>query len=79
MEQFVLILATVYNNKLLNTQPVTKQETPEYQTEENPRYQVDSLIKGRSRKLFAKATLCSTKLCLFSYEALKGAGFDIGW
>ena len=34
MEQFVLIPASIYNNKSLNTQTVTKQELPEYQAEQ---------------------------------------------
>ena len=79
MEQYVLTLATVYNNKFLNTHPVTKQEIPEYQTEETPRYYIDSLIKGRCRKFLRKQLFVRQNFALSSYEALKGAGFDIGW
>ena len=41
MEQFVLIRASKYNKKTsLKTQAVTKQELPEHQCEQNPRYKL---------------------------------------
>ena len=56
MEQSVLVPASVFN-KSLNTQAVTKRELPKYQAEQNPTYQIDSLIKEINKKLFAKQTL----------------------
>ena len=44
MDQFVLVPASLYNNKKsLNTQAVTEQELPKYQVEQNPTHQADSL------------------------------------
>ena len=42
MEQFVLVLASVYEhkNKSLITQVVTKQELIKYQAEQNPAYRM---------------------------------------
>ena len=54
MEQFVLVPASVYNKSLI-TQSVTKQELPKYQPSQNPTYQIDSLRKETSKKLFSKA------------------------
>ena len=54
MEQFVLVPTSVYNKSLL-TQSVTKQELPKYQPSQNTTYQVDSLEKEISKKLFSKA------------------------
>ena len=54
MDQFVLVLASVYNKNLF-TQSVTKQELPKYQSSQNPTYQIDSLKKVINKKLFSKA------------------------
>ena len=54
MDQFVLVLASVYNKSLI-TQSVTKQELPKYQPSQNPTCQVDSLKKEINKKLFSKA------------------------
>ena len=53
MEQFVLVPASVYNKKLI-TQSVTKQELLNYQSSQNPTYQVDSL-KKINKQNFSKA------------------------
>ena len=42
MGQLVLVPASAYNNKCLNSQTVTKPELPKYQVEQNPTYQIDS-------------------------------------
>ena len=54
MEQFVLVPASAYN-KSLNTQSLTKQELPKYQSSQNTTYQVDSLKKETNKNLFSKA------------------------
>ena len=54
MDQCVLVPASVYNKSLI-TQSVTKKELPKYQPSQNPTYQVDSLKKEISKKLFSKA------------------------
>ena len=55
MEQFVLVPASLCNNKCLNTQTVTTQEPPTCQAGRNPTYQIDSLKNEINKKLFAKA------------------------
>ena len=55
MEQFVLVPASVYN-KSVTTQPVTKQELPQYKSEQPPTYQNDSLKEDINKKLFGKAS-----------------------
>ena len=62
MEQFVLVPAYVYNNKVLNTQTVTKQELPKYQAEQNPTYRIASLKKELNKELFAKADIFVDKI-----------------
>ena len=63
MEQFVLVPASVNNNKCLNTQTVTKPELPKYQVEsQNPTYQIVSLKKEINEKLLAKADHLVDKL-----------------
>ena len=54
MEQFVLVLASVYNKSLI-TQIITKQELPKYQPLQNPNYQNDSLKKELNKNLFSTA------------------------
>ena len=54
MEQFVLVPASVYN-KSLTTQSVTKQELPNYKTEQPPWYQIDSLKRDINKKMFGRA------------------------
>ena len=63
MEQFALVSASLYN-KSMNNQAVTKQEFPKYHAEQNSTYQSDSLKKEINKKLFAKADLQSTNICL---------------
>ena len=77
MEQFVLVPASVYN-KNLKTQAVTEQELPKYEAEQNRTYQIDSLRKEISKKLFAKADF-SRENFVFSYQSLNFADFNIGW
>ena len=57
MEQFFLVPASLSNNKKrLNTQTVTKQKLPKFQSEANPTYQIDGLKKEKKNKnVFAKA------------------------
>ena len=54
MEQFVLVLVSVYNKNLIN-QSVTKQELPKYQLLQNLTYQIVSLKKEISKHIFCKA------------------------
>ena len=54
MEQFVFVPASVYN-KSVTTQSVTKQELPKYKIEQPPTYQIDSLKRNITKKLFGKA------------------------
>ena len=53
MEQSFLVSGSVYN-KSLTTQSVTKQELPEYKTEQPPTYQIDSLKRDINKKLFSR-------------------------
>ena len=55
MEQFVLVPASIYNNKYLNTKTVMTQDLPTYQVGQNLTYQTHSPKKGINKKLFAKA------------------------
>ena len=68
MEQFVLVLASMYNKSLI-TQSVTKQELPKYQPSQNPTNQVDSLKKEINKKLFSKADSLVDKV--LSYPGIK--------
>ena len=71
MEQSVLDPASVYNNKNLNTQSVTKQELPKYQAEQNPTYQIGSLKKEMNKKNFFQSKLLSRQdFVLSTYQAL---------
>ena len=45
----------MYNNKILNTKAVTKQELPRYQAEQNPTCRTDSRKKELNKQLFAAA------------------------
>ena len=54
MDQFVLVLASVYSKSLI-TQSATKQELPKYQPSQNPTDQIDSLKKEINKKSFSKA------------------------
>ena len=74
MQQFVLIPATVYNNRGLNAQSVTKHELPKYQDEQNPLYRIDSFKREFLKKLFAKTDFLVDKpFVLSGYQALKFA------
>ena len=55
MEQFVLVPASVYNKKILDTQAITKHELLKYPAEQNATYQIDSLKEDINKNLFAKA------------------------
>ena len=68
MEQFVLVLSSVYN-KSVTTQSVTKQELPMYKAEQPPTYQLDSLKRDIIRKLFGKADTLIDKI--LSYSRIK--------
>ena len=61
MEQIVLVPASV-KNKSVTTQSVTKQELPNYKTEQSPTYQIDSLKRDINKKLFGKATILIDKI-----------------
>ena len=52
MQQFVLVPASAYNNKNLNSQSIAKQEFPKYPADENPIYKIDTLGKEVKRKIF---------------------------
>ena len=54
MEQFVLVPASVYNNSV-TMQSVTKQELPKYKAKHPPTYEIDSLKRDITKKLFGKA------------------------
>ena len=54
MEQFVLVPASVYNRSV-TTQSITKQELPKYKAEQPSMYQIDSIKRDISEKLFGKA------------------------
>ena len=60
-EQFALVPASVYN-KNVTTQSVTKQELPNYKTEQPPTYQIDSLKRDINKKLFSKADILIDKI-----------------
>ena len=63
MQQLFLVPVSVYNNKILNTESVTKREFPKYQVDQNPTYEIDSLEKEINKKLIAKTdTLVEKKL-----------------
>ena len=84
MEQFVLVPASVYINKCLNTQTVTEQELPKYQGEPTPTYQNDSLNKEIKQKLFGKADflvdqiLSCPRIKLSNLETLISDGVKTG-
>ena len=61
MDQSVLVPASVHNKSLI-TQSVTKQELPKYQPSQNPTYQIDSLKKVITKKLFSKADTLVDKI-----------------
>ena len=62
MEQFVVVPASVYNNKIVTTQSVTKQELPKYKAEQPPLYQIDFLKRDVNKKLFGKADTLIDKI-----------------
>ena len=83
MEQFVLVPASVYN-KSVTTQSVTKQEFPNDKTEKPPTYQIDSLKRDISKKLFGKAdtvldkTLSCSCIKLSNSQTIILDGVDTG-
>ena len=84
MEQPILVSASVYTNKKLNTQAVTKQELRKYQAEQKPKNQTDSLNKEVNKKLFAKAdslddkSLSSPRIKLSVSQTSKLDGIQTG-
>ena len=78
MEQFVLVPASVYNNKCLITWTVTELEFPKYQVEQNPTYQILSLAKEKNKKQLPKKFFQPKNLVLSSYQALQFSDFFIG-
>ena len=69
MEQFVLLHDSVYKNKKLNFQSVTKQGFSKDQVEQNPTYQTDALKEEQNKKLFAKEDSSDDKI--FSCPRIK--------
>ena len=61
MEQFVLVPASVYN-KSVTGQSFTKQELPNYKTEQPPTYQNDSLKRDINKNLFGEADTLIDKI-----------------
>ena len=61
MEQFVLVLASVYN-KSVTTQSVKKQELTKYKAEQPSTYQIDSLKRYINKKLIGKADPLKDKI-----------------
>ena len=63
MEQFVLGPASVYNNKRLKTQTVTRQGVSKYEAEQSPTYQIDSLKKEQKKqKTISQSGLLSLQI-----------------
>ena len=83
MQQFVLVPASVYN-KSVTTQSVTKQELPNYKAEQPPTYQIDSLKRDTSKKLFGKADtlideiLSCSRIKLSNFQTIILDGVDTG-
>ena len=83
MEQFVLVPASVYS-KSVTTQSVTKQELPKYKAEQPPTYQIDSIKRDVSKKLFAKADslidkiLSCSRIKLSNSQTIISDGVDTG-
>ena len=81
MEQFVFVLASVYNKSVTN-QSVTKQELPKSKAEQPPTYQFDSLKRDINKKLFGKAdtlkdkTLSCSRINLSNSQTLILDGVD---
>ena len=71
MERFFLFFFSVYSNKSLKIQSITKQELPKHKVEQNPTYETHSLKKGFNKKLklFAKADSEVDKI--FSFPRVK--------
>ena len=62
MEQFALVLVSLYYIRSLKFQSVTKKKLPKYRGDQNPTYQIDSLKKETNKELFAKATSSADKV-----------------
>ena len=83
MDQFVLVLASVYNKSLI-TQSVTKQERPKYQPSQNATYQIGSIKNEINKKLFSKAdsladkTLSPPRIKLSNSQTLILDGVETG-
>ena len=84
MEQFVFVLASVYNKSLI-TQSVTRQELlPKYQPSQNPTYNFDSLKEEINKILFSKPdslldkTLSCPRIKLSISQNLFLDGVEIG-
>ena len=64
MEKFVLVPASLNNNKKLNTETVTKKQLPMEQAEHIPTNQNDLLEKEQTKTCLPKQTLKTTKFRL---------------
>ena len=62
MEQFVLVLVSVYNSNIKKPTVVTKTELPTYESEEKPTYQIEYVKKDINENLFAKADFLVDKV-----------------
>ena len=80
MEQLVRDSASVYNNKCLKTQKLTKQELPKHQAEQTSTYQIDSLKEEINKKTVFHCKFSSRQNFVFSsYQPLKVVDFNNGW
>ena len=83
MEQFVLVPASVYN-KSVTTQILTKRELSKYKAEQPLTYQIDSLKRDISNKLFGKAytlidkILTCSRIKLSNSQQISLDGVDTG-
>ena len=55
MEHFVLVPISMYTSNIKKPSIVTKKELPTYQSEEKPKYQIESVKKDINKSLFGKA------------------------
>ena len=65
MEQFVSVLLSLYKNNTNNPTVVTKQELPQYKTDQNPTYQKTTVKKEGIQHLISSATLLLNKFLEF--------------
>ena len=77
MEQFVSALVSVYNNNNLNTLSTSEQELQKNQAEQNPTYQIDSLKKGKWKKVACQSRHFSRQNFVWSTYPVKIAALII--